>query len=80
MLTAGQITYDLRRVRAHDLLTPVPDTHRYRVTDTSLHKAMLLTHLMSMQGRDEKLPARLQLRHPFAQVTHFSRSLIRSIT
>jgi hypothetical protein len=44
-LTAGQITYDLRRLRAHDLITRIPGTHRYRITDTGLHHAMLLTHL-----------------------------------
>jgi hypothetical protein len=44
-ITAGQITYDLRRLRAHGLITRVPHTHRYRVTDTGLHHAMLLTHI-----------------------------------
>jgi hypothetical protein len=44
-ITAGQITYDLRRLRAHRLITRVPGTHRYQVTDTSLHHAMLITHL-----------------------------------
>jgi hypothetical protein len=43
-LTAGQITYDLRRLRAHGLITRLPGTHRYQVTDTGLHHAMLLTH------------------------------------
>jgi DNA-binding PadR family transcriptional regulator len=44
-LTAGQITYDLRRLRAHGLITRLPGTHRYQVTETGLHHAMLLTHL-----------------------------------
>jgi hypothetical protein len=44
-VTAGQITYDLRRLRAHGLITRIPGTHRYRITDTGLHHAMLLTHL-----------------------------------
>jgi hypothetical protein len=44
-ITAGQITDDLRRLRAHRLITRVPGTHRYRVTDTGLHHAMLITHL-----------------------------------
>jgi DNA-binding PadR family transcriptional regulator len=44
-ITAGQITYDLRRLRAHGLITRVPGTHRYRITDTGLHHAMLLTHI-----------------------------------
>ena len=29
-LTAGQISYDLRRLRAHGLITRIPRSHRYR--------------------------------------------------
>src|SRR3954470_7192642 len=44
-ITAGQMTYDLRRLRAHGLIERIPGSHRYRVTDTGLHHAMLLTHV-----------------------------------
>ena len=44
-ITTGQITYDLRRLRAHGLITRLPGSHRYRITDTGLHHAMLLTHI-----------------------------------
>jgi DNA-binding transcriptional ArsR family regulator len=44
-ITAGQVSYDLRRLRAHGLITRVPRSHRYRITDTGLHHAMLITHL-----------------------------------
>ncbi|MGH3800651.1 MAG: hypothetical protein ACRDTD_11040 [Pseudonocardiaceae bacterium] len=44
-ITPGQVSYDLRRLRTHGLITRVPGTHRYRITDTRLHHAMLLTHL-----------------------------------
>jgi hypothetical protein len=44
-LSAGQVTYDLRRLRAHGLITRIPGTHRYRITDTGGHHTMLLTHL-----------------------------------
>jgi hypothetical protein len=44
-LSAGQVSYDLRRLRAHGLITRIPGTHRYRITDTGGHHAMLLTHL-----------------------------------
>jgi hypothetical protein len=44
-ITAGQMTYDLRRLRAHGLITRIPGSHRYRITDTGLHHAMLLTHV-----------------------------------
>ena len=46
-ISAGQISYDLRRLRAHGLITRVPRSHRYRVTDTGLHHSMLLTHLQT---------------------------------
>ena len=39
------MSYDLRRLRAHGLITRIPRTHRYRLTDTGLHHAMLLTHV-----------------------------------
>jgi hypothetical protein len=46
-ISAGQASYDLRRLRAHGLISRVPRSHRYRVTDTGLHRAMLLTHLQT---------------------------------
>ena len=48
------MTYDLRRLRGHQLIERIPRTHRYRVTDTGLHTAMLLTRL-----HDRVLPAGL---------------------
>ncbi|MGH3943833.1 MAG: hypothetical protein ACRDSI_02095, partial [Pseudonocardiaceae bacterium] len=44
-ITAGQISYDLRRLRAHGLIARIPGTHRYQTSDTGLHHAMLITHL-----------------------------------
>jgi hypothetical protein len=44
-ITAGQMSYDLRRLRGHALITRIPGSHRYRVTDIGLHNAMLLTHI-----------------------------------
>jgi hypothetical protein len=42
-LSAGQMSYDLRRLRAHGLITRLPHSHRYRVTDTGLRHALFLT-------------------------------------
>ena len=42
-MSAGQLTYDLRRLRAHGLITRLPHSHRYHVTDTGLHHALFLT-------------------------------------
>ncbi|HKR52440.1 MAG TPA: hypothetical protein VJT72_23260 [Pseudonocardiaceae bacterium] len=44
-ISAGQVSYDLRRLRAHGLITRIPKTHRYQISDTGLHHAMLITHL-----------------------------------
>jgi len=43
-ITAGQMTYDLRRLREHGLIRRIPHTRRYQVTDTGLHDALLFTH------------------------------------
>jgi hypothetical protein len=42
-MTSGQITYDLRRLRIHNLIERIPHTHRYQVTDTGLRHALFLT-------------------------------------
>jgi hypothetical protein len=44
-ITTGQMTYDLRRLRAHGFIQRIPRTHRYRVTDHALHTALILTHI-----------------------------------
>jgi hypothetical protein len=44
-ITAGQMSYDLRRLRAHGLITRIPHSHRYRLTETGLHHAMLLSRV-----------------------------------
>jgi hypothetical protein len=43
-ITAGKMTYDLRRLRAHGLIRRIPKTRRYQVTDTGLHDALVFTH------------------------------------
>ena len=42
-LTAGRITYDLRRLRLHGLITRIPKTHRYQLTDCGLRAALFST-------------------------------------
>jgi hypothetical protein len=44
-MTAGQLSYDLRRLRHHRLVDRVPGTHRYTVTDHGLHLALFLTRV-----------------------------------
>jgi hypothetical protein len=45
LMTSGQITYDLRRLRHHGLIQRVPGTFRYQVTDTGMRTARYLTRL-----------------------------------
>jgi hypothetical protein len=43
-ITAGKMTYDLRRLRMHGLITRIPHTRRYQITDTGLQHALFFTH------------------------------------
>jgi hypothetical protein len=43
--SAGRMSYDLRRLRAHGLIVRVPASHRYRVTDAGLAHALFLTRV-----------------------------------
>jgi hypothetical protein len=42
-VTAGQMTYDLRRLRLHGLIEKIPHSHRYQVTDQGLRTSMFLS-------------------------------------
>src|SRR5260221_10562723 len=45
LMTSGQITYDLRRLRLHRLVVGLPHTLHHHVTDTGLRSAQYLTRL-----------------------------------
>ncbi len=42
-MTAGQATYDLRRLRTHGLIKRIPHTNRYLPTENGLRAAIVLT-------------------------------------
>lgn len=44
-LTAGRMTYHLRRLRLHGLIERVPRSHRYRLTDEGLRTALFCTRV-----------------------------------
>jgi hypothetical protein len=46
-MTAGRMTYDLRRLRLHGLVERVPHTHRYHVTPLGFRVAMFFTRTYS---------------------------------
>jgi hypothetical protein len=68
-ITAGKMTYDLRRLRAHGLIQRIPRTRRYQLTDTGLDQALLFTHahdhllrtgLAELTDPDPPAPSRLR--------------------
>ena len=44
-LTAGQMTYHLRRLRLHQIIERIAGTHRYRLTDFGLRTALFFTRI-----------------------------------
>ena len=44
-MTSGQVTYELRRLRAHGLIERIPRTHRYAITPSGIRQALFLTRL-----------------------------------
>ncbi|MFG1711327.1 hypothetical protein ACFLIM_50090 [Nonomuraea sp. M3C6] len=62
-ITAGQASYDLRRLRLHGLIERIPRSHRYRVTDLGLQHAMFLTaahdHVLTTGMAELHQPSRL---------------------
>ena len=68
-ITAGKMTYDLRRLRAHGLITRIPHTRRYQITDTGVQHALFFTHahdhllrtgLTEITDPDPPTPSRLR--------------------
>jgi hypothetical protein len=43
-ISAGRLSYDLRRLRLHGLIERIPHTHRYRPTQLGWRTAIFLTH------------------------------------
>jgi hypothetical protein len=59
-ITPGQMTYQLRRLRLPGLIQRMEGTHRYRLTDSGLHTALLYTCSLSHVIR----PLHASLRDP----------------
>jgi hypothetical protein len=68
-ITAGKMTYDLRRLRAHGLIQRIPRSRRYQLTNTGLQQALLFTHahdhllrtgLAEITDPDPPAPSRLR--------------------
>ena len=44
-MTSGQISYDLRRLRAHQIIERIPHSRSYQITSDGLTTALFLTRL-----------------------------------
>jgi hypothetical protein len=71
-ISAGRMTYELRRLRLHGLIKRIPGSFRYRVTDTGLRAALVLTRTCARLIRpalahlaDPSPPAPSRLRKAF---------------
>lgn len=85
-ITAGKMTYDLRRLRTHGLIARIPRTRRYQITDTGLRHALLFTHahhhlirtgLAQITDPDPPAPSRLRTadrayQTAFDQLAHYA--------
>lgn len=61
--SAGQVGYELRRLRTHGLIARAPGSHRYRVTDTGPAHAELITDIhtrLPEPGPDPPAPSALR--------------------
>ncbi len=47
VMTAGRMTYDLQRLRLHQIIERIPRTNRYQVTPFGLQVAMFLSRTYS---------------------------------
>jgi hypothetical protein len=79
-VTAGQMTYDLRRLKTHGLIEKIPHSNRYQVTDNGLTDAMFLTAV-----HDRLLPTGLAELHtpfpaPIRDAAHTYRKAIEDLT
>ena len=68
-ITAGKMTYDLRRLRAHGFIHRIAHSRRYQITDAGLQHSLFLTHahdhllrtgLAELTDPDPPAPSRLR--------------------
>jgi hypothetical protein len=55
-ISAGRMSYELRRLRLHGLIERLAGTHRYRLTDEGLRTAMFYTRVYSRVLRPAMAP------------------------
>jgi hypothetical protein len=75
-LSAGRLTYDLRRLRLHGLIERRPRTHRYRLTERGIQIAAFWTRTYNRLLR----PGLAQLVDPDAEHTPLRRKWVELLT
>ena len=59
-ITQGKMSYDLRRLRLHQLIQPIPGTHRYQLTELGPRTALFYSRTFNRVLR----PGLSQIAHP----------------
>ena len=84
-MTAGTMTYDLRRLRLHHIIERIPRTHRYQVTPFGLHIALFFSRAYDRLLRPglaeicDPMPLNTPLRRHFDQLDHAITTHIRKL-
>ena len=84
-MTAGRMTYDLRRLRLHGIIERVPHTHRYQVTPFGLKTAIFFTRTHDRLLRTgfaeicDPLPIETPLRREFDRLEHTITDLVEDL-
>ena len=84
-MTAGRMTYDLRRLRLHGIIERVPHTNRYQVTSFGLKTAIFFTRTHNRLLRTglaqicDPLPIETPLRRQFDRLEHTITDLVEDL-
>ena len=84
-MTAGRMTYDLRRLRLHGIIERVPHTHRYQVTPFGLKTAIFFTRTHNRLLRTglseicDPQPIESPLRRQFDRLEHTITDLVEDL-
>ena len=66
-MTGGQISYDLRRLRAHQIIERIPHSRSYQVTADGLSTALFFTRLSQTRHHPALAEHRRRRRRPAAR-------------
>jgi hypothetical protein len=85
VMTAGRMTYDLRRLRLHGIIERIPHSHRYQVTPFGLKTAIFFTRTHNRLLRTglseicDPVPMDAPLRRQFDRLEHTITDLVANL-